>query len=162
MVVLNRYQLSSVIYNSGSADEERARAYDIRRIVNFLNRIKMEQYTEVFTSNGINGELLIALNDDDLEDQGINSYFHRFKIIFCFKREVSGRDIRCPPAMLARLLEGDANLKKYIPSILKNEVDGEMLLQCDNEKVLAELEINPKFHYKKIVTLIKSCMANKQ
>ena len=129
--------------------------------MNFLRRINMEQYVEAFLRDNISGELLIDLSDQDLEELGVNSNFHRFKITFCFKREVSGRPIKCPPEMVASMLEGDANLKKYGSSILRNGVDGEMLLQCDNDLVLEELGITSKLNYKKIATLIKSFIAKR-
>lgn len=142
------------------AKAEWAKAYNVKRVVDFLRHINMEQYTEAFKSNSITGELLIALNDEDLIELGINNSFHRFKITFCFQREVSKQVIKCSPEMVARLLENDANLRQYVPSILRNGVDGEMLLQCDKDQVLKELEITPKLNYRRMITLVRSFIAN--
>ena len=136
--------------------EELAKAYDVKRVLDFLHHINMEQYAEAFKNHCINGELLIALSNEDLIELGISSSFHRLKITFCFQREVAKQATKCPPEMLAKLLDSDPYLRRCVPSILRNGVDGEMLMQCDKDQVLEELEISGRLNYRRIITLIRS------
>ena len=47
----------------------------------WLRRIGLAQYAEMFRANGIDGELLRRLTNDDLKDVGVVSFGHREKLL---------------------------------------------------------------------------------
>lgn len=51
----------------------------------FLRSIDLPQYAESFVSEGIDGETLLGLHEDDLKDLGVKKGFHRKKIQIKYK-----------------------------------------------------------------------------
>ena len=58
---------------------------DIR---NFLKDIKLDNYTDLFMDNGVDGALLFSLEVSDLEDMGITNGFHRRKVLTKFTQHL--------------------------------------------------------------------------
>ena len=54
-------------------------------ISEFLKKIKLGHYVQLFTDNDVDGRLLLKLTDDDLKDLGVDNGFHRRKIITNFE-----------------------------------------------------------------------------
>ena len=44
-------------------------------------RILKEQYVEIFESEGVDGEFLVELDDEDLKDLGIKKKVHRKQFV---------------------------------------------------------------------------------
>ena len=51
----------------------------------FLRSIVLPQYVENFVSNGIDGETLLGLDDNDLKELGVEKGFQRKKILIKYK-----------------------------------------------------------------------------
>ena len=64
---------------------EIAKSVDKDGIKKFLHHIKLSQYIELFLNNDIDGNMLVALSQEDLKDLGVNNKFHRTKIIVQFQ-----------------------------------------------------------------------------
>ena len=64
--------------------KDKASSLTAEDVGEFLKEIKMEDYVELFVSNGIDGETLFAFDATDLEDLGVCKKFQRTKIITKF------------------------------------------------------------------------------
>lgn len=51
----------------------------------FLKSISLDDHEENFVSNGIDGETLLALDDNDLKELGVEKGFQRKKILIKYK-----------------------------------------------------------------------------
>lgn len=51
----------------------------------FLRSIGLPQYVETFVSNGIDGETLLSLDDNDLKELEVEKRFQRKKILIKYK-----------------------------------------------------------------------------
>lgn len=74
---------SSVKANvAGHAFPERLDQFSIDDVIAWLNANKLDQYTDVFAAEGVDGKLLAYLTDEMLkEDFGVQNGFHRMKIV---------------------------------------------------------------------------------
>ena len=68
-----------------TGSEEKAGNLTAEGVGQFLKEIKLEKFVELFIENGIDGETLIAFDDKDLEDMGIEKKYERTKILKKFK-----------------------------------------------------------------------------
>ena len=60
----------------------------VHDIAEFLRKIKLEHYVQLFTDNDVDGGLLLKLTDNDLKDLGVDNGFHRRKIISKFRAHI--------------------------------------------------------------------------
>ena len=66
--------------------EEIAEGVTKELVAQFLSKIGLKQYSQLFMENNVHGSLLITLDTDDLKDLGLSNGFHRRKIISEFAR----------------------------------------------------------------------------
>ena len=57
-------------------------------IAEFLKKIKLGHYVQLFTDNYVDGRLLLKLTDEDVKDLGVDNGFHRRKIIAKFEAHI--------------------------------------------------------------------------
>ena len=96
------------------------------------------------------GDVLFDCQDEDLKDLGIESPIARLKICILFRRKLKGFSMnhlaeRFPVAAVAKFLhtiklQQPNRLEKYVASFTKNGIDGELLMEADNN-VLKELGV---------------------
>ena len=72
--------------------EQRASGYKTEKVVQFLQRIGLGQYSRVFQDNEITGEDIIVPEgaDELLSELGVKSALDKLKISVLFKRELRG------------------------------------------------------------------------
>ena len=68
--------------------ERMANTLTVDDISEFLTKIKLGHYVQLFTDNDVDGRLLLKLTDDDLKDLGVDNGFHRRKIITNFAAHI--------------------------------------------------------------------------
>ena len=65
-----------------------ANTLTVHDIAEFLRKIKLECYVQLFTDNDVDGGLLLTLTDNDLKDLGVDNGFYRRKIISKFRAHI--------------------------------------------------------------------------
>ena len=79
-------EFTSINVSSGEQQLQRmANRLTVDDISEFLTKIKLGHYVQLFTDNDVDGRLLLKLTDDDLKDLGVDNGFHRRKIITMFE-----------------------------------------------------------------------------
>ena len=61
---------------------------DVRK---FLSQNQLEEYIDLFSKNGIDGDLLVELGERELMDLKVTNTFHQKKIIKKFKKYLISR-----------------------------------------------------------------------
>lgn len=64
-----------------------------QEVVELLRRLRLEKYTEKFSEESVNGELLTELEDEDLKELGVGSSLHRKKLLLVAKKLKNGENI---------------------------------------------------------------------
>lgn len=62
-------------------------------VVELLARLRLDQYAERFVEEGVNGELLGELEEEDLKELGVGSSLHRRKLMLVAKKLKNGESI---------------------------------------------------------------------
>ena len=75
---------------AGVSNVQREVEYTPEKVAEFLKGIGLSQYIHSFLKEEMNGELLLAVQDDDLMEIGVLFRLHQVKIITVFKRLVTG------------------------------------------------------------------------
>ena len=82
-------EFTSVNVSPGEQQLQRmANRLTVDDISEFLTKIKLGHYVQLFTDNDVDGRLLLKLTDDDLKDLGVDNGFHRRKIITKFEAHI--------------------------------------------------------------------------
>ena len=68
--------------------ERMANTLTVDDISEFLTKIKLGHYVQLFTDNDVDGRLLLKLTDGGLKDLGVDNEFHRRKIISKFEAHI--------------------------------------------------------------------------
>ena len=105
-----------------------AKNYSVDNVADFLKNIRLNQYIDVIRSESIDGELLLAAGDNELNDLGVSNPLHRFKIQYLFKRVLQ----KTPPTHTLATVNNflaENKMHKYQQQFAKEEVDGDMLLE---------------------------------
>lgn len=136
---------------------EMAKQLTVKDIVNFLHHVELEQYATIFEEFEINGELLIQLPDNELQDMGINSALDRLKISVYFRQYILG--IKNIPNQLSvrevmKFLEDNKPLRQFASRFAENKVDVPLLLSASDE-VMRELGVDTGVHIRLIRTKFK-------
>ncbi len=108
-------------------------------MANFLERIQLPQYQERFLWEEIDGALLRACDAKALKDFDVKSPLHQMKIIELFQREINNIEIKYSFEQLSGFLK-DIKLEKYIPTLKKNGIDGDMILKVKKKHMRAVLK----------------------
>ena len=140
-----------------SSLEKLARERTPNDVANFMVRINLPQYSKMFRDSEISGELLLYIDRGLLSKLGIKSPLHQMRIMKLFCRELTGYTAKCPSDYMMRFLTQN-NLEKYGPSLEENGIDGDMLLEVEDEwmkSILEEIGVN-KFDYFKIRKRLKT------
>lgn len=135
-----------------------AKGFSVQDVVQFLHHIKLGQYATTFEEFEINGEILIQLPDNELEDMGISSALDRLKISTYFKQYILGsRDIpnRQSVKRVVKFLEDTKPLKQFASRFAENDVDSELLLGASDD-VMRELGVDTGVHIRLIRTKFKN------
>ena len=132
----------------------------------FLNVFKLNQYETQFTDQRVDGDMLleIIMKSDShiLEELGVLSAIDRLKIKAKIKPFLEPRQLNnmeksagiCSVNQVANFLS-DAKMDKYINTILKEDIDGEMLLAASNEELEDVLKVTSHLHRFKIQYLFR-------
>ena len=136
---------------------ELAKQLSVEDIVKFLHDVKLEQYATIFEEFEINGELLIQLPDNELQDMGIVSALDRLKISVYFRQYVLGaKNIPNQQSVreVVKFLEDNKPLRQFASRFGENNVDALLLLSASNE-VMRELGVDTGVHVRLIRTKFK-------
>ena len=115
----------------------------------------MDQYTDAFRNEKISGTVLVQVGDEELNDLGVSSPLHCFKIQFLFKRFLQKTPTTHAMEHIYDFLAAN-NMDMYRERFVKEGVDGDMLLgilQLNPDvrnPILHELGIMKKLHVLKI------------
>ena len=135
-----------------------AKQYSVENVVKFLHQVKLGQYAAIFEEFEINGELLVQLPDDELQDMGIASALDRLKISHYFRQYIVGvRDIPNMQSVkkVVNFLEDIKPLKQFASTFSKNNVDVQLLLDASDD-VMRELGVDTGVHIRLIRTKFKN------
>lgn len=136
---------------------ELAKQLSVEDIVKFLHDVKLEQYATIFEEFEINGELLIQLPDNELQDMGIVSALDRLKISVYFRQYVLGaKNIPNQQSVreVVKFLEDNKPLRQFASRFGENNVDALLLLSASDE-VMRELGVDTGVHVRLIRTKFK-------
>lgn len=136
---------------------EMAKQLSVEDIVKFLQHVKLEQYATIFEDFEINGELLIQLPDNELQDMGIVSAIDRLKISVYFHQYISGiKDIPNQQSVreVVKFLEDNKPLRQFASRFGENKIDVQLLLSASDE-VMRELGVDTGVHVRLIRTKFK-------
>ena len=136
---------------------ELAKQLSVEDIVKFLHDVKLEQYATIFEEFEINGELLIHLPDNELQDMGIVSALDRLKISVYFRQYVLGaKNIPNQQSVreVVKFLEDNKPLRQFASRFGENNVDALLLLSASDE-VMRELGVDTGVHVRLIRTKFK-------
>ena len=103
----------------------------------------MDQYIECFKNEGIDGVMLVGAADDVLNDLGVSSPLHCFKIQYLFKRLLQ----KTPTAHVVKDFSAANKVGTYVQKLAEKGVDGDMLLEIlqletnVGARILLELDI---------------------
>lgn len=140
---------------------EMAKQLSVEDIVKFLQHVKLEQYATIFEEFEINGELLIQLPDNELQDMGIVSAIDRLKISVYFRQYISGiKDIPSQQSVeeVVKFLEDNKPLRQFASRFGENKIDVQLLLSASDE-VMRELGVDTGVHVRLIRTKFKKLTA---
>ena len=140
---------------------EMAKQFSVEDIVKFLQHVKLEQYATIFEEFEINGELLIQLPDNELQDMGIVSAIDRLKISVYFRQYISGiKDIPSQQSVeeVVKFLEDNKPLRQFASRFGENKIDVQLLLSASDE-VMRELGVDTGVHVRLIRTKFKKLTA---
>lgn len=137
---------------------EMAKRFSVQDVVKFLHKVKLDQYATIFEDFEINGELLVQLPDNELQDMGIASALVRLKISNYFRRYIAG--VKSIPddqsvKKVAKFLEDIKPLKQFASTFEENGVDAQLLLDASDD-VMRELGVDTGVHIRLIRTKFKN------
>lgn len=131
-------------------------------VANFLGRIKLSQYSEIFKREGVSGDLLIDVYREVLaDDLEVTTPLHQMKIMQLFRRELNGSVAKYSTEYLSQFLQTN-QLEKYIPTVKEHGIDGDMILEVEDgliRDVLLGLGVS-KFDVIKIRKKFKQFVSN--
>lgn len=136
---------------------EKAKQLSVEDIVKFLHHVKLEQYATIFEEFEINGELLVQLPDNELQDMGIISAIDRLKISVYFRQYILGiKDIPNQQSVreVVKFLEDNKPLRQFASRFAENKIDVPLLLSASDE-VMRELGVDTGVHIRLIRTKFK-------
>ena len=136
---------------------EKAKQLSVEDVVKFLHHVKLDRYATVFEEFEINGELLVQLPDNELQDMGIASALDRLKISVYFRQYISGvQNIPNQQSVreVVKFLEDNKPLKQFASKFGENKVDVQLLLSASDE-VMRELGVDTGVHIRLIRTKFK-------
>ena len=110
----------------------------------FLTKIGLSQYTEVFMVNNIGVNMLMKANPALLKPEflvqlEITSPLHQMKILHLIQREVRGTPARYTAECFSKFLK-ENSLAKYEAVLEENGIDGDMILDAENELIVSALK----------------------
>lgn len=108
-------------------------------VADFLCRINLPKYSEVFKESEISGELLLEADVDILKELGVESPLHQMLIMELFRRELKGGAVRFSADYMMDFLK-QYRLDKYGPSLLSHGIDGDMLLDVEDKLMKSVLK----------------------
>ena len=144
--------------NIGQCDLELAQQFSVEDVVKFLHKVKLGQYAAIFEDFEINGELLVQLPDNELQDMGITSALDRLKISKYFHQYIAGvRNIPNERSVkkVVKFLEDIKPLKQFASTFSDNNVDVQLLLDASDD-VMRELGVDTGVHIRLIRTKCKN------
>ena len=108
--------------------EDLAKDYSVDDVADFLHRNRMDQYIDGFKEEGIDGLMLVGAADDVLNDLGVSSPLHCFKIQYLFKRLLQKTPTTHALVTVYDFLAAN-KMDKYGQRFAEEGVDGDMLLE---------------------------------
>ena len=137
---------------------ELAKQFSVKDVVKFLHQVKLGQYAIIFEEFEINGEILVQLPDNELQDMGIASALDRLKISSYFHRYIAGdKDIPNQQSVkiVVKFLDDIKPLKQFASKFGENNVDSQLLLDASDD-VMRELGVDTGVHIRLIRTKFKN------
>lgn len=122
-----------------SSLEEVARRLTPDDVADFLTRINLPQYSDIFKESEISGDLLLEADVDILKELTVESPLHQMLIMELFRRELKGGEIKYSTDYMMDFLK-QYRLDKYGPSLLSHGIDGDMLLDVDDKLMKSVLK----------------------
>ena len=119
--------------------EKAANSCSVSDIVDFLKGIKMNDYTDTVLSLNLDGDMLLAADDGELEEVlEVKSPLHRFKIKYLFIRHLEGNSTASERPI-------SPEIEKLVPKCAQEDINGDMLqriFQLENcDAILKELGV---------------------
>ena len=119
--------------------EKAANSYSVSDIVEFLKDIKMDDYIDTVLMLNLDGEMLLAADDGELEEVlEVKSPLHRFKIKYLFRRHLEGNSTASQSPI-------SPEIEKLVPKCAQEDINGDMLqriVQLENcDAILKELGV---------------------
>lgn len=119
--------------------EELARGLTPDDVADFLVRIELPQYCDIFRDSEISGELLLEADQDILSELGVSSPLHKMRIMELFRRELTGDVAKHSGDVVMRFLR-QYKLDRYGPSLEEQGIDGDMLLDVEDKLMKSVLK----------------------
>ena len=122
--------------------EKAAHSCSVSDIVDFLKEIKMDAYTETALILNLDGDMLLAADDGELEEVlKVKSPLHRFKIKYLFRRHLEGNSTASQSPI-------SPEIEMQVQKCAQEGIDANMLqtmVQLDNcDAILKEVGVTAK------------------
>ncbi len=117
--------------------------FDADRVADVLDSMEFSNYAETFRNEDITGEVLLNADSEMFSELGVKSALHQMKISQLFIRELHGTTLKYSRSHLNQFLRKN-NLEEHISTMEENGIDGDMILEVENElmeNVLKEVGI---------------------
>ena len=108
--------------------KELAKNHSVDDVADFLHTNRMDQYIGSFKEEEIDGIMLVEYADDILNDLGVSSPLHCFKIQYLFKRLLQKTPTTHSQAIVNEFL-AENKMDKYGQKFVDEGIDGDMLLE---------------------------------
>ena len=136
----------------------KSQTYTTEDIAAFLKKIHLPQYIQAFKEEDITGDVLQTLKPKDLSELNVTNPLHQMKIKYLFLRELQGGTVRYSTEYLSRFLEVK-KLEKYIPNLKKNGIDGDMILDVEEDlmvEIMKEVGVKSMIHITRILVQFRT------
>ena len=141
--------------------EQSARKYTAQKVVKFLASLKLDRYAQAFKDKGIEGEVLLEMDSEALDELEVTRAFDKLRILVLFRRKLRGGKAKHPVSEVVKCLQ-EINLDKYRDIFEKNNIDGDMLLYEDGtlvKNMLKEVGITSQIDITKIRSKFKTAVS---
>ncbi len=116
----------------GDCLEELARGYTFEAVSKFLLNNNLSQYSEMFLTEEISGDVLYSANSELLLELGVAKALDRMKIMVLFRRVLVDGVAKYNTDHVIKFLK-KFNLDKYIDTFRASAIDGDMILEVEEK-----------------------------
>ncbi len=105
----------------------------------FFTNIKLDKYRQAFVEAEVGGDVLLDANCKLLNTLGVNSNLDCVRIMTLFPRRLQNAEPRLPISKVLKFFK-ENKFEKYVELFKQNEIDGDMLVDTEQELMRNVLE----------------------